>query len=328
MNLIFNTLIPILNFFKNNKHIYCLGFGVIFNSGFLFGQVNSVSNSDSDIKNQISFRHDNDFLVFTDRYYSSGLFLSYGKRLNQGIFKSGHEQLLFSLSQEIYTPSKTNTKNIVEMDRPYAGFMGFTLGWSYTKSRNNLEANFLIGLAGKNSGAGSFHRWYHNALEVPKPPTWAYEIANSFHFNLYGQFSHEWQLAAGDFGVYLAVQPKFALGTKDIYSQPEVITYFGRRNTLSKSSAYHKIGSKNQELFFALRAGYRFVGHNGMLEGNLLGDHSIFMVKPKSIVFCAGFDLQHHSHQNDYWLGYRFNSKETADTKSHKYVILSYARSF
>lgn len=294
----------------------------------MHAQLNAESNSDKTFKHQIGLRHDNDFLVFTDRYYSSGLFLSYTKWLNQGIFKSGHEQLVFSLNQEIYTPSNTGTKNIVEMDRPYAGFMGLSFGWSYAKNRNDFEGSFLVGIAGKNSGAGSFHRWYHNALEVPKPPTWAYEIANSFHFNLYGFYSHEWQLVEGDFGVYTAIQSQFALGTKDIYGEPEVVTYFGKRTTMSKSSAYNKIGYENRELFFALRTSYRFVGHNAMLEGNLFGDNSVFVVEPKTIVFHIGFDLKYHNSQNDYWLGYRFNSKETSETKSHKYVILSYARSF
>jgi hypothetical protein len=103
------------------------------------------------------------------------LFLSYGKRLEPGIFNSGHEQLIFSLTQEIYTPSNTKTKNIVEMDRPYAGFLGLNVGWSHSKSNNNWEANLLVGIAGKASVARDFHRWYHNALEVPSPLTWLYE---------------------------------------------------------------------------------------------------------------------------------------------------------
>lgn len=303
-------------------------FGFFLNTVFLFGQGSFENDSNKTLKHQISFRHDNDFLTFTDRYYSSGMFLSYVKRLEQGVFNSGLEQIVFSISQEIYTPSNTKTRNIVEMDRPYAGFIGLTVGWSYTKNNNNLENNILLGIAGKASGAGDFHRWYHNALEVPQPPAWAYEIDNSLHFNLYSSYIHEWQLAYGNFGVFLAVHPKFAIGTKDIYAQPELITFFGKRNFMGTSSAYNKIGSKDRELFFDLRIGYRLVAHNAMLEGNLLGDHSPFLVSPKTGLFYVGFDLQHRKGQNEYWFGYRFNSSETSTTKSHKYIILSYARSF
>ena len=328
MNQTIYICFPFFNRFGYCKRLFYFVFGAILNLGPLFGQVNSELNSNKIVKHQISLRHDNDFLVFTDRYYSSGIFLSYGKRLEEGIFNSGHEQLIFLLNQEIYTPSNASTTNIVEMDRPYAGFLGFTVGWSFAKNSNDLEVNFMSGIAGKNSGAGSFHRWYHNALEIPKPPSWAYEIDNSFHFNLYCRFSHEWRLAPGDFGVFLAIQPQFAVGTKDIYAQPELITYFGKRNTMDKSSAYHKIGSKDRELFFALRTGYRFVGHNAMLEGNLFGDNSSFVVNPKTVMFSAGFDFQYSNGHDDYWLGYRFNSEETKETNSHKYIILSYARSF
>ena len=324
---VFNTYFHFPIGFKH-YHWFFLKIGIILNSSLLFGQVTSELNTNKSVKHQISFRHDNDFLTFTDRYYSSGLFLEFGKRLDHGFFKSGQEQLVFSLSQEIYTPSNTKTRNIVEMDRPYAGFFGLTFGWSFAKHNTGWDANVLVGIAGKSSGAGDFHRWYHKALEVPNPPTWAYEIANSFHLNIYAKFIHEWQLVNGDFGVHLGLQSKFAFGTKDIYAQPELITYFGKRNTMSYSSAYKKIGSIDRELFFVLRAGYRFVVYNAMLEGNIFGDNSTFVVNPKNTVFCAGFDLQHHNYHNDYWLGYRFNSKETAKTKMHKYIILSYARSF
>lgn len=326
--------IPYLNsnffFFHSNglRRFITLGILILFNTTCFFGQGKNEENSNKIIKHQIAFRHDNDFLTFTDRYYSSGLFFSYTKWLEHGVFSSGHEQLSFLVQQEIYTPANTKTTNIVELDRPYVGFLGINIGWSYAKIKNGLETNFLIGIAGKASGAGDFHRWYHNALEVPSPLTWAYEIDNSFHFNLYGHYTHEWQLANGNFGVYMAVQPMLAVGTKDIYAQPELIGSFGKRNAISSSSAYNKIGDKNRELFFMLRTGYRFIAHNAMLEGNLLGDHSIFLVDPSNTIFYFGFDLKHRDGQNVYWFGYRFNSAESAETKSHKYIILSYARNF
>ena len=40
-------------------------------------------------KHQIEFQHDNDFILLTDRYYSSGLFLTYRKRFTKGIFNTG-----------------------------------------------------------------------------------------------------------------------------------------------------------------------------------------------------------------------------------------------
>ena len=294
----------------------------------IFGQDQTSNTVKNDIKHQISFRHDNDFLAFSDRYYSSGLFLSYKRVLDKGVFSSGQEQISLAFAQQVYTPSKLNTTNLAEMDRPYAGYIEVNTGWTYIKDNNCYETNFILGLAGKASGAGDFHRWYHNALSIPSPPTWAHELTNKLHSNLYTSFTHEWQLAPNNFSVYLAVKSELALGTKDIYAQPEMIAHFGRRLNMTSSMAYNNIGSTEKEVFFSLRAGYRIVAHNALLEGHIFSDNSVFLVSPENGFFYGGFDIKHRTGQNDYWLGYRFNAAETKQTRVHKYIILSYARSF
>ncbi len=280
------------------------------------------------VKHQISLRHDNDFLAFSDRYYTSGLYLSYNRLLNKGMLKSDMEQISISLGQQIYTPAKINTTNIAEMDRPYAGYMELNLGWSYVNGNNRLVTDFALGLTGKASGAGAFHRWYHNALAVPKPPTWAYELNNKIHVNLYTSYTREWQLSQNNFSVYVGVKSELAIGTKDIYAQPEFIAHFGRRQAMTSSMAYNRIGSTEKEVFFSICAGYRFLSHNAVLEGHLFGDNSIFLVSPNNKFFYGGFDIKHRDKKNDFWFGYRFNAAETNETKLHKYIILSYARSF
>ena len=280
------------------------------------------------VKHQISFKHDNDFLAFSDRYYTSGLYLSYNRLLNKGMFKADMEQISIALGQQIYTPAKINTTNIAEMDRPYAGYMELNLGWSYVNGNNRLVTDFALGLTGKASGAGAFHRWYHNALSIPKPPTWAYELNNKMHANLYSSYTREWQLSQNNFSVHLAVRSELAIGTKDIYAQPEFIAHFGRRQAMKSSMAYNRIGSTEKEVFFSICAGYRFLPHNALLEGHLFGDNSTFLVNPNSKYFYGGFDIKHRDKKNDFWFGYRFNSSETKETKLHKYIIMSYARSF
>ena len=97
-----------------------------------------------EVKHQISLRHDNDFLAFSDIYYTSGLFLSYNRLLNRGVLKSGQEQISMALVQQIYTPSKLNTTNLAEIDRPYAGYMELNLGWSYVHDNYSLRNGFYF----------------------------------------------------------------------------------------------------------------------------------------------------------------------------------------
>lgn len=282
---------------------------------------------DRSIKQQLEVLHDNDFLLLTDRYYSSGIHISYRRILSKPIFKGGDEQLDFTLSQEAHTPAATTSENIADFDRPYAGFSGLKSGWSTSTDQSILKVNVVLGMAGPASGAGNFQRWYHNAVVISDAPIWVSEIENNFHSNLDLYYSREWQLSPNPFSVRLALQPSAAVGTKDIYVEPKLAIYFGRRNSVNNSIAYSRIGSV-REIYFAIHTAYRYVGHNGLLEGHLFGDDSVLLVPSKSSVYRFGFDFYHRSGQNDYKVGYQYISPETTRAGKHQYLSLSYARSF
>ncbi|MGY8914753.1 MAG: lipid A-modifier LpxR family protein, partial [Flavobacteriales bacterium] len=182
-----------------------------------------------EIKHQFELRHDNDFLTFTDRYYSSGLFLTYRMLLQKGIISYGKEQLKFSLRQEIFTPSNIKSRNFEDLDRPYAGFLGVESGWSHSRNSSLLEANLLFGVAGPASGTSGFQKWYHHTFVVSDPPVWGNQMENSVHVNIYGSYLKEWRFAPNPFSVHMAVKPQIAFGTRDIYAHPEFIASFGRR---------------------------------------------------------------------------------------------------
>lgn len=279
-------------------------------------------------KNQLEFRHDNDFILLTDRYYSSGLFLTYRRGLSKGIFNAGAEQLGFQLVQQAYTPENIDSRNLNAIDRPYAGFTGLESSWSLAKGTYKIETKFLLGFTGQKSGAGEFQQWHHKNIVLASVPTWFTEIEDSFHANLEIDFVKEWQWAPNPFSMHVAIQPAVAFGTKDIYVQPEIVAYFGRRNPLETSIAYNQIGSTDREIFFSFRYAYRFVWHNALLEGNILGDNSVYTIPSEKRVTIFGFDVHHRSSKNEYTFGYRLNSKEAAVVGNHKYVILAYGRSF
>ena len=280
------------------------------------------------VKHQLGIRHDNDFFVLTDRYYTFGLFLTYKNRLKKGVFGGEYEQLSFRFGLEAFTPDNTSTELIEEMDRPYAGYLGLNSGWSLTNPDNFFNLQLELGIAGESSGAGAFQRWYHDAVVISDPQSWENELSDSFHVNLYAGYAREWQLAPNPFGVRFAVQPEVAFGSRDQYIQPEVVAYFGRRSDMNSSIAYDQIGSTEREIFFAFRFAYRWVGYNGLLEGNAFGDDSIYLVEPFDSFYRVGFDFKHRFKQNDYIVCYRFHSDETSMTQTHHYLILSYARSF
>jgi hypothetical protein len=277
---------------------------------------------------QLSLLHDNDFFTLTDRYYSSGLFLSYTKHLNKGFLAPHREQITVTLGQEVYTPSDIITTDISEQDRPYVGFLGLKGGWSFATNTYGLETSILIGLAGNNSGSGGFQRWYHKVFVVSDPPVWVGEMNNSLHVNSYVNYRREWRLTPNPFSVTMAVQPSIAFGTRDVYAQSELIAYFGRKDPMATSMAYQRIGSRQRELFFSFRVGYRYVAYDALFEGNLLGDTSVLLLAPNENLYYAGFDVDHRFGQNEYRFGYRLLSAAAPSTEAHRYVTLSYARNF
>jgi len=276
---------------------------------------------------QLELRHDNDFFALTDRYYSSGLFLTYRKVLAKGVFGEA-EQLAIRLGQEVFTPSQTQSTNPALFDRPYAGFTGLWANWSQAKNNELLQITTLLGLAGVNSGAGGFQRWYHRAIAISDSPIWTNELENSIHVNLYASYTKEWEIAPNPFGIRMAVRPQLALGSRDVYGETEAILFFGRRNPIGESIAFDRLGSNSREIYFAFRFAYREVFYNGLIEGNLFGDNSPTVKQSKGSLVRLGFDFNHRFNRNDYKLGIRYGSPETANARPHTYVQLSYALSW
>lgn len=278
---------------------------------------------------QIEFRHDNDFFLFTDRYYSSGLFLTYRRKLKTDSTNTNGHQLDFTIGQEVYTPLQTQSTNSEIFDRTYAGFLGLRTGWSVSSAKNELfRTKVLLGITGLNSGAGGLQRWFHRAIGILDSPLWVDELSNSFHFNGYFTYVKEWKIASVPFDINLAFIPNLALGTRDVYLEPETILYFGKRNKPGESIAYSRLGRALNEVYFSLKGSYRNVVHNGLIEGNLFGDNSPVLLRSTDSVWRFGADFNYRFKRSDYKFGVRYNTRETRRSQDHKYIALSYGYKF
>ena len=277
---------------------------------------------------QVELRHDNDFLLTTDKYYSSGLFLTYRKKLKKGLLSPWDEQVGITLLQQVYTPSNIQSVMLSDHDRPYAAFTGLQFKWTSTSDRLFLGIDGLLGAAGPDSGAGNFQRWYHNAIVISPPPVWEGEIANSFHSNMYLNAVREWEWLPNPFGIRAALEIKGAAGSKDLFIEPGIALHFGRRNSMHQSIAYDQLGSLEREIYFTFRVSQRYVYRNALIEGHPSGDSSPLVFSPEKQVFHVGFDFYHRFKRHDYKISYRYLGPEILDNGSHNYLILSYGYSF
>lgn len=286
----------------------------------IFGNLHSLwcQNLDNEVKYQFTLAHDNDFLVLTDRYYTFGLALSYKQHIEKSIFTDHHSNWGLTLMQKAYTPNNIETTSLSEMDRPYAGILALEGNYATSSIKAYYELCLEIGIIGPSSGVGNFQQWYHDHVVKYKTPTWAQELENQFYGNLSMSFAKEWTLFPNPFGIRIALTPCATVGSKDVYIQPGITAFFGRRSSINKSMAYGQIGSLEREIYVSAQWAHRWIATNILLDNSVRSN--------QLSVFNANF---HHRYQNhEYRLGYYFNSKEATGLRDHQYISLSYARGF
>ncbi len=277
---------------------------------------------------QVELMHDNDFLHFTDRWYTTGSFIAYRKLLNE--LDKEHDnkrQFTLQLEQSFYTPSNIISSNIEDFDRPYAGFLGINSGISLINENRILDFIFTIGVTGEISGSEGLQSWFHSTNES-QTATWTGQIDNSTHANLYGSYLKEWLLWNSSFNIFLATKPKIALGTKDYYLENDAKLYIGKRNELLNTAANNQLGAIKNELFFAVRGAYRLVIHDAMLQGSIIVDNSEFTLEPVDSLFFYGAETYWRNQLLDIKIAYMFSTNRTESTGTHGFTTLSIARNF
>ena len=300
---------------------------LFFSSELLSQEVSGSDDEGSFYKRQIELHHDNDFLQFTDWYYTTGSFINYRILLNELEEERNRKQLTLGISQEYYTPSNITETNVRLFDRPYAGYSAITSALSLTNEKRLLEFIFQMGVSGSISGAEGFQSWFHSSNESGNP-SWIGQIEDAVHMNLYASYTRDWQLLDDSFGVHMALTPKVAVGTKDIYIENQGAFYFGKRKNLRQTMAYHQIGNIQPEFFFVVKCTYRYVIYDALLEGFITGDSSIFVLDPVDHFFAYGIEGFFRKKRMEYKVGYNYASPRVGTTLLHTWITLSIARNF
>ena len=136
---------------------------------FLWGITSSVAQS-----RYFNLNVDNDLFFVTDYFYSSGIFLQYGKEILTAEKDSLRKFRLFELGQEIYTPSDRFSIDPQEYDYPYGGWTYFKISQQKEiKINKQFEVGLQLGVTGNWSLARWIQNTYHsNVLGLLKMPGW------------------------------------------------------------------------------------------------------------------------------------------------------------
>ena len=149
--------------------------------------------------NAFSLYFENDFFAKTDRNYTNGVKFSWLSKNFIDYEKSGYfpdwtlpylkylpfinnegfsHNACFSVGQKMYTPEHISQNELIENDRPYAGwtYFGTTV---HSKTENNLHSMGLqLGIVGPLSYAEQTQKFVHQKTGSQRPNGWDNQLEN------------------------------------------------------------------------------------------------------------------------------------------------------
>lgn len=266
----------------------------------------------------------NDKLVFQDRYYTSGLHITYRASIQDAFFvkkqEAEHLQLNVTLGNETYTPTDLSSFNTNDFDRPYAGWLFGAVQLARIKTQKALFITLESGITGRESLSGEIQTQFHEFLNIDNP-TWVNEIAYSWLFNLKGRRVDE--MARGDH-VYFQNHLEFSVGSKDVYASNNAYLFFGALNTLQNSYRLQAVKATAKEYFGFIAAGYKYVALNALIQGAPFRSSDPFTTTLQRSVFNAKIGAALRTQRIAVKLECVFNTKETPEATSHAYGALTF----
>ncbi len=239
-----------------------------------------------------------------DRHYTHGTKLSVApagdpprwlRRLGNYVpfFAPGHDAgVEFSIGQNIFTPADIEDPNLIEDDRPYAGWLyaSASLLGVLDEDPARRVSNVLeitVGVVGPSSGADEVQRRWHKIIDTRTPRGWDHQLNDELGLVL--TYTRIWE----HFGRIGAQGPEFSFAPHAVGALGNVYTYagagamlrmgFNLRSDLGPpaispsfpGSAYFRTRSSWSGYLFAGVEG-RLMARNIFLDGNTFKDsHSV-----------------------------------------------------
>ena len=278
---------------------------------------------------ELQVENDNDAYTLNltrDQYYSNGVAIRYRKLTDSTKWNPSLAKVIraYEINHRIYSPRHLWWEDVTDMDRPYAGQITLAASneWYYKKS-NYLRAELELGWMGPALRTGDLQYHWHKAFGMQLPLGWDFEINNAPIINVYGTYAKS--IATLDI-LDLTSETNVALGTSFTHFRQELMIRFGTFKPIQNSTQYNGVlgiendGPGNHEFYFFLSPGVEHVGYNATIEGNLLGEESIYTETREPLVFQLRAGIMASWTKFDFGLIYYRRTKETTEATYHKFV--------
>lgn len=276
-----------------------------------------------------SLNIDNDLYFKLDRYYSSGIFLQYGKQLQPKEASSEIDTkkfLLWELGQELYTPNDRYTSDTNLFDYPYGGWSFLKLTFQKEHSLNKqTQWGIQLGVTGSASGAKWMQNNYHRLILGLPELVWTDEVPEAFHVNFFTDSYKRWNLRQK---VVLQSHVFTTMGTQNISAGGALGLALGEQTVLTKQGNVLIDNQQGEGVYFGLRV--QFIAHDYMLSGSLFNDNARFTLPVNRLR--ATIEAGYAVHKNNWRLALiyfnRSPDNKTQPQKGHHYLNITISRFF
>lgn len=272
---------------------------------------------------------DNDLYFLTDRYYSSGIFLSYGykkiKQIDELDSLDNSTYVHWHLGQEVYTPARLQTRDLSKLDYPFGGWLFIEREVHKYLNKNTAYAwGIQIGTTGDESLAPWMQNFYHlNFLKLPRV-TWEAAMPQEMHLNLNINMKKKFMLEEK---FYFLSDFFSSLGTQKTTLGAQFGFFMGKTNRFSfMGNPLKSKGDNGLSFYIGSRQEYRF--HDYMISGSLFNDNATFTLPSRK--YRSSFEFG-ASLNNDKWEILALISNTSRDNEKqlffrHTYLNISISK--
>ena len=271
---------------------------------------------------------DNDLYFGIDRYYSSGVFISFGKLKQDGDQRDSYPKKFvhWTLGQEIYTPKNRYTRNEYWFDYPYGGWL--FLEHSFEKYKNPFSAwgiSLKAGVTGKASLAPFFQNLYHNKVLGLRSLAWEQALPQRFHVNL--NLMHRKRLQLNKQLAFL-FELFGNLGTQRVAAGGRLGFLLGSSRVLTFMGNPLEMQTGGYGIYLGSRQEYRL--HDYMVSGSLFDNDAPFVLTniPIKNSLEAGFAFYSKNWRLLTLLNSISKDNQLQVNSRHPYLKISIARFF
>jgi hypothetical protein len=243
----------------------------------VFGVTSAVAQPADDPNHTITIQLENDSIPRgTDRYYTSGERIGYTSPtgwlptplsdLGHSLLGEGQQRFALDLSQYIFTPYDTNSRNPSFKDRPYAGILLGTVSLIQDTDTTRTALGLGLGVIGPSAMARDVQNGFHDLIHDSEANGWHTQAHNQPVIQLTADRTWRVDLASAH-GMEADALPSVTVGagTFRIYSQAGMQFRFGQGLKSDFGVPRMEPGLNGTDAYVATRpfAWYFFAGFDG-----------------------------------------------------------------